>query len=144
LDYCKVRQGGAKKKDTRTRSQKDKDEAYERMKKLFVSKEDMEEFEKNNPQLKDDDSVDPLEETLDSPSPKKRKEKNDDETKAATKSDFTAESADESLFASVKRKFDEYLRRYYKVGRNRLSQKLRRHSDTPATTSSENIEKGEL
>ena len=27
LDYCKVRQGGAKKKDTRTRSQKDKDEA---------------------------------------------------------------------------------------------------------------------
>ena len=140
LDYCKVRQGGAKKKDTRTRSQKDKDEAYERMKKLFVSKEDMEEFEKNNPQLKDDDSVDPLEETLDSPSPKKRKEKNDDETKAATKSDFTAKSADESLFASVKRKFDEYLRRY-KVGRNRL-QKLRRQSDA-ATTTSENIE-GEL
>ena len=61
------------------------------MKKLFVSKEDMEEFEKNNPQMKDEDSVDPLEETLDSPSPKKRKEKNDDETKAATKSDFTAE-----------------------------------------------------
>lgn len=144
LDYCKVRQGGAKKKDTRTRSQKDKDEAYERMKKLFVSKEDMEEFEKNNPQMKDEDSVDPLEETLDSPSPKKRKEKNDDETKAATKSDFTAESADESLFASVKRKFDEYLRRYYKVGRNRLSQKLRRHSDAATTTSSENIEKGEL
>jgi len=141
LDYCKVRQGGAKKKDTRTRSQKDKDEAYERMKKLFVSKEDMEEFEKNNPQLKDDDSVDPLEETLDSPSPKKRKEKNDDETKAATKSDFTAESVDESLFASVKRKFDEYLRRI-KVGRNRL-QKLRRQSGT-ATTTSENIEKGEL
>jgi hypothetical protein len=140
LDYCKVRQGGAKKKDTRTRSQKDKDEAYERMKKLFVTKEDMEEFEKNNPQMKDDDSVDPLEETLDSPSPKKRKEKNDDETKAATKSDFTAKSVDESLFASVKRKFDEYLRRY-KVGRNRL-QKLRRQSDT-ATTTSENIE-GEL
>ena len=140
LDYCKVRQGGAKKKDTRTRSQKDKDEAYERMKKLFVSKEDMEEFEKNNPQMKDDDSVDPLEETLDSPSPKKRKEKNDDETKAATKSDFTAKSADESLFASVKRKFDEYLRRY-KVGRNRL-QKLRRQSDA-ATTTRENIE-GEL
>ena len=140
LDYCKVRQGGAKKKDTRTRSQKDKDEAYERMKKLFVSKEDMEEFEKNNPQMKDDDSVDPLEETLDSPSPKKRKEKNDDETKAATKSDFTAESADESLFASVKRKFDEYLRRYT-VGRNRL-QKLQRQSDK-ATKTSENIE-GEL
>ena len=140
LDYCKVRQGGAKKKDTRTRSQKDKDEAYERMKKLFVSKEDMEEFEKNNPQLKDDDSVDPLEETLDSPSPKKRKEKNDDETKA-TKSDFTAKSVDESLFASVKRKFDEYLRRY-KVGRNRL-QKLQRQS-AKATTTSENIEKGEL
>jgi len=144
LDYCKVRQGGAKKKDTRTRSQKDKDEAYERMKKLFVSKEDMEEFEKNNPQMKDEDSVDPLEETLDSPSPKKRKEKNDDETKAATKSDFTAESADESLFASVKRKFDEYLRRYYKVGRNRLSQKLRRHSDAAKKTTSENVEKGEL
>ena len=140
LDYCKVRQGGAKKKDTRTRSQKDKDEAYERMKKLFVSKEDMEEFEKNNPQLKDDDSVDPLEETLDSPSPKKRKEKNDDETKA-TKSDFTAKSVDESLFASVKRKFNEYLRRI-KVGRNRL-QKLRRQS-VKATTTSENIEKGEL
>ena len=140
LDYCKVRQGGAKKKDTRTRSQKDKDEAYERMKKLFVSKEDMEEFEKNNPQLKDDDSVDPLEETLDSPSPKKRKEKNDDETKA-TKSDFTAKSVDESLFASVKRKFNEYLRRI-KVGRNRL-QKLRRQS-AKATTTSENIEKGEL
>ena len=139
LDYCKVRQGGAKKKDTRTRSQKDKDEAYERMKKLFVSKEDMEKFEKNNPQMKDDASVDPLEETLDSPSPKKRKEKNDDETKA-TKSDFTAKSGDESLFASVKRKFDEYLRRY-KVGRNRL-QKLRRQSDA-ATTTSENIE-GEL
>ena len=144
LDYCKVRQGGAKKKDTRTRSQKDKDEAYERMKKLFVSKEDMEEFEKNNPQMKDEDSVDPLEETLDSPSPKKRKEKNDDETKAATKSDFTAESADESLFASVKRKFDEYLRRYYKVGRNRLSQKLPRQSDAAKKTTSENIEKGEL
>ena len=140
LDYCKVRQGGAKKKDTRTRSQKDKDEAYERMKKLFVSKEDMEEFEKNNPQLKDDDSVDPLEETLDSPSPKKRKEKNDDETKA-TKSDFTAKSVDESLFASVKRKFNEYLRRI-KVGRNRL-QILRRQS-VKATTTSENIEKGEL
>lgn len=139
LDYCKVRQGGAKKKDTRTRSQKDKDEAYERMKKLFVSKEDMEEFEKNNPQMKDDASVDPLEETLDSPSPKKRKEKNDDETKA-TKSDFTAKSGDESLFASVKRKFDEYLRRYT-VGRNRL-QKLQRQSDK-ATTTSENIE-GEL
>ena len=139
LDYCKVRQGGAKKKDTRTRSQKDKDEAYERMKKLFVSKEDMEEFEKNNPQMKDDASVDPLEETLDSPSPKKRKEKNDDETKA-TKSDFTAESGDESLFASVKRKFDEYLRRYT-VGRNRL-QKLQRQSEK-ATTTSENIE-GEL
>tara|TARA_B110000483_G_scaffold28790_1_gene34894 strand:+ start:1393 stop:2784 length:1392 start_codon:yes stop_codon:yes gene_type:complete len=140
LDYCKVRQGGAKKKDTRTRSQKDKDEAYERMKKLFVSKEDMEEFEKNNPQMKDDDSVDPLEETLDSPSPKKRKEKNDDETKEATKSDFTDESGDESLFASVKRKFNEYLRRY-KVGQNRL-QKLRRQSGK-ATTTSENIE-GEL
>ena len=140
LDYCKVRQGGAKKKDTRTRSQKDKDEAYERMKKLFVSKEDMEEFEKNNPQLKDDDSVDPLEETLDSPSPKKRKEKNDDETKA-TKSDFTAKSVDESLFASVKRKFNEYLRRI-NVGRNRL-QKLRRQS-AKATTTSENIEEGEL
>ena len=139
LDYCKVRQGGAKKKDTRTRSQKDKDEAYERMKKLFVSKEDMEEFEKNNPQMKDDASVDPLEETLDSPSPKKRKEKNDDETKA-TKSDFTAKSGDESLFASVKRKFDEYLRRYT-VGRNRL-QKLQRQSDK-ATKTSENIE-GEL
>ena len=139
LDYCKVRQGGAKKKDTRTRSQKDKDEAYERMKKLFVSKEDMEEFEKNNPQMKDDASVDPLEETLDSPSPKKRKEKNDDETKA-TKSDFTAKSGDESLFASVNRKFDEYLRRYT-VGRNRL-QKLQRQSDK-ATTTSENIE-GEL
>ena len=141
LDYCKVRQGGAKKKDTRTRSQKDKDEAYERMKKLFVSKEDMEEFEKNNPQMKDDDSVDSLEETLDSPSPKKRKEKNDDETKAATKSDFTDESVDESsLFAAVKRKFNEYLRRI-KVGRNRL-QKLRRQSDK-ATTTSENID-GEL
>ena len=139
LDYCKVRQGGAKKKDTRTRSQKDKDEAYERMKKLFVSKEDMEEFEKNNPQMKDEDSVDPLEETLDSPSPKKRKEKNDDETKA-TKSDFTAKSGDESLFASVKRKCHEYLRRYT-VGRNRL-QKLQRQSDK-ATTTSENIE-GEL
>ena len=141
LDYCKVRQGGAKKKDTRTRSQKDKDEAYERMKKLFVSKEDMEEFEKNNPQLKDDDSVDPLEETLDSPSPKKRKEKNDDETKA-TKSDFTAKSVDESLFASVKRKFNEYYLRRIKVGRNRL-QKLQRLS-VKATTTSENIEKGEL
>ena len=141
LDHCKVRQGGAKKKDTRTRSQKDKDEAYERMKKLFVSKEDMEEFEKNNPQLKDDDSVDPLEETLDSPSPKKRKEKNDDETKA-TKSDFTAKSVDESLFASVKRKFNEYHLRRIKVGRNRL-QKLQRQS-VKATTTSENIEKGEL
>ena len=119
LDYCKVRQGGAKKKDTRTRSQKDKDEAYERMKKLFVSKEDMEEFEKNNPQLKDDDSVDPLEETLDSPSPKKRKEKNDDETKA-TKSDFTGQKRDESLLSSVKRKFNEYYLRRIKVGRNRL------------------------
>ena len=90
--------------------------------------------------MKDDDSLDPLEETLDSPSPKKRKEKNDDETKAATKSDFTAKSGDESLFASVKRKFNEYLRRY-KVGRNRL-QKLRRQSDA-ATTTRENIE-GEL
>jgi len=159
LDYCKVRQGGAKKKDTRTRSQKDKDEAFERMKKLFVSKEDMEEFEKNNPGYsleKDDDSVDPLEETLDSPSPKKRKEKNNNKneeeeddkkeeeaagstkTKAA-KSDFT----DESLLASVKRKFNEYLHRI-KVGQNRL-QKLRRKPGgaAPATTPNENNE-GEL
>ena len=124
LDYCKSSPGSAKKKDTRTPS-KDKDEAYERMKKLFVSKEDMEEFEKNNPQLKDDDSVDPLEETLDSPSPKKRKEKNDDETKATK--DTTAKSVDESLFASVKRKFNEYYLRRIKVGRNRL-QKLQRQA----------------
>ena len=66
LDYCKVRKGGAKAKDTRTSEQKDRDEALERMKRLFVTEEEMNEFKKNNPSaFEDNDGVDPLDETLD-------------------------------------------------------------------------------
>ena len=71
LDYCKVRKGGAKAKDTRTSEQKDRDEALERMKRLFVTEEEMNEFKKNNPSAFEDNAgVDPLDETLDSPMPK--------------------------------------------------------------------------
>ena len=66
LDYCKVRKGGAKAKDTRTSEQKDRDEALERMKRLFVTEEEMNQFKKNNPSaFEDNDGVDPLDETLD-------------------------------------------------------------------------------
>ena len=72
LDYCKVRKGGAKAKDTRTSEQKDRDEALERMKRLFVTEEEMNEFKKNNPSaFEDNDGVDPLDETLDGPVPPK-------------------------------------------------------------------------
>ena len=72
LEYCKVRKGGAKAKDTRTSEQKDRDEALERMKRLFVTEEEMNEFKKNNPSAFEDNNagVDPLDETLDSPTPK--------------------------------------------------------------------------
>ena len=112
LDYCKVRKGGAKAKDTRTKEQKEKDEALERMKQLFVSKEEMDEFKQNNPDAFDEDKVDPLDETLDSPAPKKKNKKSvlpprEEEEKQKEASKNEGKSGGEGLFASVKEKFND-------------------------------------
>ena len=117
LDYCKVRKGGAKAKDTRTKEQKDKDEALERMKQLFISKEEMDEFKKNNPDAFDEDKIDPLDETLDSPAPKKKNKKSvlpsreeEEKQKEASKNEAAREEgkSGEGFFASVKEKFNDY------------------------------------
>ena len=117
LDYCKVRKGGTKAKDTRTKEQKDKDEALERMKQLFISKEEMDEFKKNNPDAFDEDKIDPLDETLDSPAPKKKNKKSvlpsreeEEKQKEASKNEAAREEgkSGEGFFASVKEKFNDY------------------------------------
>ena len=147
LDYCKVRKGGAKAKDTRTKEQKDKDEALERMKQLFISKEEMDEFKQNNPDAFDEDKVDPLDETLDSPAPKKKNKNSvlppppreeEDEEKEEKREEEEAsknkgKSGGEGLFASVKEKFNDY---FHKKARNKM---------TTTTTSTRNEEgEGEL
>jgi len=125
LDYCKVRKGGTKAKDTRTKEQKDKDEALERMKQLFISKEEMDEFKKNNPDAFDEDKIDPLDETLDSPAPKKKNKKSvlpsreeEEKQKEASKNEAAREEgkSGEGLFASVKEKFNDY---FHKKAQNR-------------------------
>lgn len=148
LDYCKVRKGGAKAKDTRTKEQKDKDEALERMKQLFISKEEMDEFKQNNPDAFDEDKVDPLDETLDSPAPKKKNKKSvlpppppreeEDEEKEEKREEEEAESKNkgksggEGLFASIKEKFNDY---FHKKAQKRMT----------TTTSTRNEEgEGEL
>jgi hypothetical protein len=139
LDYCKVRKGGAKAKDTRTKEQKDKDEALERMKQLFVSKEEMDEFKQNNPDAFDEDKVDPLDETLDSPAPKKKHKKSvlpppreEDEEKEEKREEEESKnkgkSGGEGLFASVKEKFNDY---FHEKAQNEMT-----------TTSSRNEEGG--
>ena len=143
LDYCKVRKGGAKAKDTRTKEQKDKDEALERMKQLFISKEEMDEFKQNNPDAFDEDKVDPLDETLDSPPPKKKNKnsvlppppREEDEEKEEKREEEAAsknkgKSGGEGLFASVKEKFNDY---FHKKARNRMT----------TTTSTTRNEEGE-
>jgi len=148
LDYCKVRKGGAKAKDTRTKEQKDKDEALERMKQLFISKEEMDEFKQNNPDAFDDDKVDPLDETLDSPAPKKKNKKSvlppppreeEEEEKEEKREEEEALSKNkgksgggEGLFASIKEKFNDY---FHKKAQKRMT----------TTTSTRNEEgEGEL
>jgi hypothetical protein len=114
LDYCKVRKGGAKAKSRKSKKELEQDEALERMKTMFVSKED---HEKITAEINDAaaiaDSNDPLEETLDAGHSGRSRKTSSNSTSSSSKETLERERRSEQRKESGGRFFSNLLERSF-------------------------------